>query len=99
MLKSELRPGDSVVMDNLPSHKRVTVREQVKMAGATLRLIPLFSADINPIEQAFSQFKAILCNGGKRTISDLWNRIEDFVDKFQPDDCAKHFRSGDYQPI
>ena len=32
-----LRPGDVVIMDNLSSHKRVSVREMIEAASATLR--------------------------------------------------------------
>ena len=47
-------------MDNLSSHKRVAVKETIEATGATLRFLPSYSPDFNPIEKAFSWLKAIL---------------------------------------
>ena len=44
-------------------------------AGATLRHLPPYSPDFNPIEQAFSKLKAILRKAAARTIPNLWNAI------------------------
>ena len=49
-LAPALRPGDVVVLDNLGSHKVAGVREAVEAAGATLRYLPPYSPDLNPIE-------------------------------------------------
>lgn len=40
VLVLELRPGGTVIMDNLSSHKREAVRESIEAAGATLRFLP-----------------------------------------------------------
>ena len=53
-----LSPGDIVVMDNLQPHKNPTVRELITATGAELRLLPPYSPDLNPIEQAFAKLKA-----------------------------------------
>jgi transposase len=63
MLAPTLQPGDVVIMDNLPAHKPVAVREAIENAGATLRFLPPYSPDFNPIEMAFSKLKAILKKG------------------------------------
>ena len=60
VLAPELRPGDIVVMDNLPSHKISGVREAIERAGARLLFLPPYSPDFNPIEMAFSKLKALL---------------------------------------
>jgi transposase len=52
-----LRKGAVVVIDNLPSHKVAGVREAIERAGATLRYLPPYSPDFNPIEQAFPKSK------------------------------------------
>lgn len=54
-LVPELRPGDVVIMDNLSSHKRAAVKERIEAAGATLRFLPPYSPDFNPIEKVFSR--------------------------------------------
>lgn len=48
VLLPELRPGDSVVMDNLSSHKGPRVREMIEAVGAELRYLPPYSPDFNP---------------------------------------------------
>ncbi len=59
VLAPELRPGDIVVMDNLPSHKISGVREAIEKVGAQLMFLPPYSPDFNPIEMAFSKLKAL----------------------------------------
>ena len=94
----ELRPGDSVIMDNLSSHKRASVRERIEAAGATLRFLPPYSPDFNPIEKAFSKLKAMLRKIGERTVNGLWDLIGKLVDIFQPHECANYFTSCGYDP-
>ena len=48
VLVPELRPGDTVVMDNLPAHKVTGVREAIEDAGARLLYLPPYSPDFNP---------------------------------------------------
>ena len=64
MLAPTLEPGDIVVMDNLPAHKPDAVRTAIEATGATLRYQPPYSPDLNPIEMAFSKFKALEEGGG-----------------------------------
>jgi transposase len=98
VLVCELKPGDIVIMDNLSSHKRLSVRERIEEAGATLRFLPPYSPDFNPIEKAFARLKAMLRKAGERTVSGLWTLIGKLVDIFQPDECANYFRSCGYEP-
>jgi len=58
VLAPTLSPGDIVIMDNLPAHKPVAVREAIEATGAELRFLPPYSPDFNPIEMAFSKLKA-----------------------------------------
>ena len=48
VLVPELRRGDIVIMDNLSSHKRASVRELIEAAGATLRFLPPYSPRLQP---------------------------------------------------
>jgi len=57
-----LKRGDIVVMDNVPIHKVAGVAEAIEAAGASLRYLPPYSPDLNPIEPAFSKFKSELRN-------------------------------------
>jgi transposase len=71
-----LRPGDVVVMDNLPGHKLVKVRELIEAAGAKLLYLPPYSPDFNPIEMIWSKVKRLLRSIAARTIDTLGDAFE-----------------------
>jgi transposase len=85
-------------MDNLSSHKRASVRERIEAAGATLRFLPPYSPDFNPIKKAFAKLKAVLRKIGERTVNVLWELIGRLVDIFQPCERAKYFTSCGHDP-
>ena len=74
-IKTQLAPtlqkGDVVVLDNLPAHKRKEAAEAVEERGAWLLFLPPYSPDLNPIDLAFSKFKAHLIRMVPRIIDDL----------------------------
>ena len=57
VLVPALKPGDVVILDNLPAHKGNRVREAIEAAGASLLYLPPYSPDFNPIEKAFAKLK------------------------------------------
>ena len=67
VLVPTLRPGEIVIMDNLPAHRRPTIRAAIKAAAAVLRHLPPYSPDFNPIENAFAKLKALLRKAASRT--------------------------------
>jgi transposase len=93
-----LNRGDTVIMDNLPAHKGADVRLVIEAAGATLRYLPPYSPDFNPIENAFSKLKAFLRKAAARTVDDLWDAIRDALPTFTPEDCASYFTAAGYEP-
>lgn len=56
-LAPRLRRGDVVVLDNLQAHKAPEVRALIERRGATLRYLPPYSHDFNPIEPAWALVK------------------------------------------
>ena len=104
VLVPTLKPGDIVMMDNLPAHKPVAVRHAIEKAGAELRFLPppgqaggrLYSPDFNPIEMAFSKLKAFLKKTAARTIQDLWKAIAHAIDTFTPKECQNYFNAAGY---
>jgi transposase len=91
-----LAPGDIVVMDNLKPHKVAGVREAIEAAGATLRYLPPYSPDLNPIELLFAKLKALLRKAAEREIEALWTRIGNLLDAFTTDECAAYLRHAGY---
>ena len=49
-----LRPGHTLLMDNLSVHKAAAVRQMVEARGARLVFLPPYSPDLSPIERAWS---------------------------------------------
>jgi transposase len=96
VLVPTLSPGDIVVMDNLPAHKPVAVREAIEAAGATLKFLPPYSPEFNPIEMAFSKMKAFLKKVASRTIDALWQAIAKAIDLFSPKECENYFSAAGY---
>ena len=96
VLGPTLSPGDIVIMDNLPAHKGDVVRQLIEARGATLRFLPPYSPDLNPIELAFSKLKTLLRKAAERTIGALWDRIGQVLDAFTPDECANYLLHDGY---
>ncbi|SER89009.1 Transposase, partial [Azotobacter beijerinckii] len=97
VLVPELTPGDIVVMDNLPADKVARVRQAIEGAGATLRYLPPYSPDLNPIEMAFSKLKALLRKAAARTVPELWRSIGEVIGQFSAQDCRHYFEAAGYE--
>ena len=91
-----LTPGDIVIMDNLSSHKSPAVRAAIERAGATLRFLPPYSPDLNPIEQVFAKLKALLRHAAERSVEATWQRIGTLLDCFGPAECRHYFTHAGY---
>lgn len=96
VLVPELRPGDIVVMDNLPAHKVSGVRSAIIAAGAYLHYLPAYSPDLNPIEMAFAKLKALLRKAAARTLGELWDVIASAIDAFTPQECKNYLAACRY---
>ncbi len=97
VLLKELRPGDVVVMDNLPAHKVAGVRSSIENAGAKLMYLPPYSPDFNPIETAFSQIKAFLKKTAARTKQKLDAAIAAAIDVVSPQNAVNYFAACGYE--
>ena len=75
VLTPTLKKGDIVFMDNLRTHKVDGVRQAIEAVGASVRYLPAYSPDLNPIEQAFSKLKTAMRKGAARTVKALWKLI------------------------
>lgn len=96
-LVRELRKGDVVVLDNLSSHKVKGVAEAIEAAGASVRYLPPYSPDLNPIELAFAKFKKLLRDGAERTADGLWSLCGRALDLFPEQECRAYFRHCGYR--
>jgi transposase len=97
LLVPTLQRGDIVVMDNLSSHKVKGIREAIEATGASLRYLPPYSPDLNPIEQFFAKLKSLLRKAGARTLEILENAIADALNRFSPTECANFLANSGYR--
>lgn len=98
VLAPTIKPGDIVVLDNLPAHKPVAIREAIEAAGAVMLFLPPYSPDFNPIEMAFSKIKALLKKAAARTVHQLWDAIRNAIDTVTPQDARSFFTACGYEP-
>ena len=96
VLVPALRPGDTVVLDNLPCHKSVAVRAAVEAAGCRLLYLPPYSPDLNPIELAFAKLKRLLRSDGHRAVPTLMTFLGSVGRAFRPAECAAYIRHCGY---
>lgn len=95
-LAATLKPGDMVILDNLPSHKSEKAKAILKARGAWFMLLPPYSPDLNPIEMAFAKLKAHLRKAEARTIDALWKAVGSICDLYTPDECWNYLKDAGY---
>jgi transposase len=93
-----LNRRDIVVVDNVPFHKVAGVEEAIQAVGASLRYLPKYSPDLNPIELVFHPLKAFLRKAAQRTINGLNRYVGSYVRALDPFECIGYFRHSGYGP-
>ena len=95
-LAPQLRPGDILVMDNLPTHKVQAAVDAVRAVDATVLYLPPYSPDFNPIEQVFSKIKTELRRRELRTIPELENAFGECLDWITSTQALHYFKNSGY---
>jgi transposase len=54
VLVPHLRPGKGVLLDNVSFHRRERIRALIEAQGATVKFLPAYSPEFNPIEECWS---------------------------------------------
>ncbi len=83
-----LSPGDILVMDNLSAHKDREALGLLEQAGVTVRFLPAYSPDLNPIELMWSKVKALLRKAEARTNDTLLLAIGDALSRITQKDAT-----------
>jgi len=97
VLVPTLHAGDVVVLDNLAVHKQPEVQAAIEGAGATLRFLPPYSPDFNPIEQVFAKLKAFMRKCKPRTFDDVYTRLRQALVLFEPTECRNYVQHCGYR--
>ena len=94
-----LRRNDIVVMDNCRVHLSPAIRGAIEKVRASVRYLPKYSPDLNPIEMPYSKFKTFLRKIAARTVPGLTRAIRSFVPQLGPRECANYFKHAGYASI
>jgi transposase len=96
VLAPSLKSGQIVLMDNLSVHTSGWVRELIEQRGCQLWLLPSYSPDMNPIEEAFSKVKALLRKAKARTLEALFEATAEALRAVNVTDASGYFEHCGY---
>jgi transposase len=99
VLCPQQRPGDTVILDNLSTHKVQSVGELLSIRGARVRYLPPYSPELNPIELAFAKLKAQLRQVAARRLEELHSALSTALLSFTSQECQAFFRHARYASI
>ena len=71
LLCPHLRPGHVVVLDRLPAHRNLQIREMIEDKDARVVFLPPYSPELNPIEPAWSKIKTFIKKKKPRSMMDI----------------------------
>ena len=91
ILAPTLKAGQIVLMDNLSVHKGKWVRELIEQKGCQLWLLPPYSPEFNPIEEAFSKVKTLLRKAKARALEALFEATEEALLAVSAEDARGYF--------
>ena len=94
-----LHQGDTLILDNLATHKVQRVGQILSDRGVGLRYLPPYSPDLNPIELAFAKLKAHLRQAAARNLDALESAVASSLHRFSASDCRAFFRHAQYASI
>ena len=97
ILAPQLKAGQIVIMDNLCVHRSKWLRELIEEKGCQLWLLPSYSPDFNPIEEAFSKVKNLLRRAKARTLEVLFKATGEALGAVSEEDARGHFESCGYK--
>jgi transposase len=92
VLAPELRPGDVVIWDRVPTHRGRAAAAAVRRAGAKLMFLPPYSPDYTPIEELWSKVKAYLRRVAARSKDSLYSALAEALESVTPQDIIGWFQ-------
>ena len=92
-----LNKGDTLVMDNLSSHKGDAVEELLRDQRIKVLYLPAYSPDLNPIELRFSKLKSVLRKLKIRDVDKLQRFLKRSPKLLSKKECQNYFRHAGYR--
>ena len=96
LLVPELRSGDVVLWDNIPTHKNKRAIALIEATGARVEPLPAYSPDLDPIEECISKVKTELRRAKADTVRKLRNALKYAFAKVTQQDIRGWFQHCGY---
>ncbi len=96
LLVPALKPGDTVLMDNLRAHKVQGIEDAIQCAGAHLQYLPPYSPELSPIEHGWSKLKESLRSLGARTSHAMQKALKISLEAITESDTRGWFKHCGY---
>lgn len=96
ILAPELRCGDIVIWDNVPTHKNAEVQRLIQARRARLLPLPAYSPDLNPKEECISKIKAALRKAKAPTMLTLQRALKRAFESVTQQDIRGWFQHCGY---
>lgn len=96
VLAPRLWKGAIVVLDNLGAHKAAAARAAIEAVGATVKFLPPYSHDFNPIESAWALVKKHIKSCAPRQAAALRRVARAGRYAVRPHHCARWFTHAGY---
>jgi len=99
MLAPTLNEGDVLVLDNLSVHKVEGVLRPLWDKGVWIVFLPVYSADLNPIELVWSKMKVMIRKLRTKTEEELQVALTKAIGRISSDDIKGYFKHCGYASI
>jgi transposase len=80
-------------------HPGLGVEDAIQAVGASLRYLPKYSPDLNPIELVFHPLKTFLRKAAQRTIEGLNRYVGSYIRTLNPSEAMGYFKHSGYAPL
>lgn len=82
-----LRLGKGMIWDHVSFHRRESCQELIEAHGATVKCLPAYSPEFNPIEECWAKLNAWLRKKAGRTIKALQEAITEAIHRLTSKDA------------
>ena len=97
VLTPALRPGDSVLLDNLQGQRASDLEPAVSSAGGEVSFLPSYSPDFSPLAPCWSKLKTCLRGCAARTRALLDAALTKALQALHPEDIRGWFQHCGYE--
>ena len=80
-------------------HGRLSEDARQSRRLVPLFFLPLYSPDLNPIEQVFAKLKHLMRAAEPRDVEATWRKVGELLDLFSKQECANYLKNSGYVSV